>query len=248
MVSYLHPCISRADGRYNSALILAYCEISPYVLRPLVHTLKLWASAHNLNDPSGARGPATMSSYCLTLLAIGYLQQRGHLPNLQARINVPIPSYPTDVDDPDLIWVSWGKSQGLAAHIAFSKSPPDGWVQKDKDWTAAGAIRGFFKFFSSSSDSGFDREESIISVLNGGVVPRSERYLSPLQGTKESRMEKEPYMGTGVNGIQPSNWRERLLIVQDPFIWQKVSYSLPATTERADLLELYFSHARQRIS
>jgi len=223
MVSSYWPRLNRADDRYNSSLILAYCEISPYVLRPLVHALKLWASAHDLNDPAGARGPATMSSYCLTLLAIGYLQQRGHLPNLQAKINVPIPSHSTDTDDPDLIWVSWGKQQGLAAHIAFSKTPPKDWAQKDKDLTAAGAIRGFFKYFSSTSESRFDREGSIISVLNGGVVPRSEKYLSPLMGTKESRMEREPYMGTGVNGIQPSNWRERLLIVQDPFIWQKVS-------------------------
>lgn len=220
-----------ADARYNSALILAYCEISPFILRPLVHALKLWASAQDLNDPSGAKGPATMSSYCLTLLAIGYLQQRGHLPNLQAGINVPIPSYPTDRDDPDLIWVSWGKSQGLHAHVAFNRKPPADWVQKDKDLTAAEAVKGFFAFFSStpateSSGPRYDRENTIISVLNGGVVPRSDKYNAPLFSTKEERMEREPFMGTGMEGIQPSNWRERSLIVQDPFIWQKASVFL----------------------
>lgn len=215
----------RADERYNSSLILAYCEISPFVLRPLVHALKLWASAQDLNDPSGSRGPATMSSYCLTLLAIGYLQQRGHLPNLQSKINVPIPSHSADTEDPDLIWVAWGKSQGIPAHVAFSKTPPKDWVQTDKDLTASEAIRGFFSYFSSTPGPGprFDRENTIISVPNGGVVPRAEGYMSPLMGTKESRMEREPFMGTGMEGIQPSNWRERLLIVQDPFIWQKVS-------------------------
>ena len=215
----------RADERYNSSLILAYCEISPFVLRPLVHALKLWASAQDLNDPSGSRGPATMSSYCLTLLAIGYLQQRGHLPNLQSKINVPIPSHSADTEDADLIWVAWGKSQGIPAHVAFSKTPPKDWVQTDKDLTASEAIRGFFSYFSSTPGPGprFDRENTIISVPNGGVIPRAEGYMSPLTGTKESRMEREPYMGMGLEGIQPSNWRERLLIVQDPFIWQKVS-------------------------
>jgi len=217
--------LDRADDRYNSSLILAYCEISPFVLRPLVHALKLWASAQDLNDPSGSRGSATMSSYCLTLLAIGYLQQRGHLPNLQSKINVPIPSHSADTEDPDLIWVAWGKSQGIPAHVAFSKTPPKDWVQTDKDLTASEAIRGFFSYFSSTPGPGprFDRENTIISVPNGGVVPRAEGYMSPLMGTKESRMEREPFMGTGMEGIQPSNWRERLLIVQDPFIWQKVS-------------------------
>jgi len=216
--------LDRADDRYNSSLILAYCEISPFVLRPLVHALKLWASAQDLNDPSGSRGPATMSSYCLTLLAIGYLQQRGHLPNLQSKINVPIPSHSADTEDPDLIWVAWGKSQGIPAHVAFSKTPPKDWVQTDKDLTASEAIRGFFSYFSSTPGPGprFDRENSIISVPNGGVIPRAEGSMSPLTGTKESRMEREPFMGMGLEGIQPANWRERLLIVQDPFIWQKV--------------------------
>lgn len=234
------------DGRYNSSLILAYCEISSFVLRPLIHALKLWASAQDLNDPSGASGPATMSSYCLTLLAIGYLQQLGHLPNLQSNINVPVPSYPSDTEDPDLIWVGWGKGQGLPAHIAFSKSPPRGWVQKNTDLTASEAIRGFFSYFSSTSGPGprFDREGSIISVPNGGVVPRAEGYMSPLMGTKESRMEREPFMGTGMEGIQPSNWRERLLIVQDPFIWQKVSLSC-RVLNTADDVELYIGDASQ---
>jgi hypothetical protein len=80
---------------------------------------------------------------------------------------------------------------------------------------------GFFRFFSS--EGGFDRENDVISILNGGVIPRSERYNSPLVGGKEERIKREPYMGTGLGGIQPSNWRERLLVVQDPFIWQKVS-------------------------
>ena len=35
------------------------------------------------NDPSAANGPTTLSSYSLTLLLLAYLQQIGHLPNLQ---------------------------------------------------------------------------------------------------------------------------------------------------------------------
>lgn len=179
-----------------------------------------------------------MSSYCLTLMAIAYLQIRDHLPNLQAGINVPCPSYPTDRDDPDLVWVGWGKSQAQHAHIAFSRSPPKGWEPKDPDLTAETALRGFFAYFGSRSieqhaavqdpeneDNRFDRENMILSILNGGTLRRAEKCDIMPARDKEERLKKEPFMGTGDRGIQPGQWRERALVVQDPFIWQKVRHN-----------------------
>lgn len=61
-----------------------------------------------------------MSSYCLTLMAIAYLQHIGHLPNLQADINVPEVCRPEDTSEHDVVWVSWGKEQGVKAHVGFS--------------------------------------------------------------------------------------------------------------------------------
>lgn len=226
-------------NRHNSSLILAYCELSPYVLRPLIHALKLWSSSQDLNDPSGAKGPATMSSYCLTLMAIAYLQVRGHLPNLQADINVPSPSYPTDRNDPDLIWVGWGKSQGVHAHVAYSRTPSKEWRSTDPDLTAGQALRGFFAYFGSRGEvigngpmmrggrsqivRQYDRTTQVVSILNGGVTERAESLDDPTLLSKEQRLEQEVFMGKGDRGIQPANWRDKNLVVQDPFIWQKVS-------------------------
>jgi hypothetical protein len=220
--------------RYNSSLILRYCEISPYILRPFIHALKLWLKAHGINDPSGKSGPASMSSYCLVLLAIAYLQIRGQLPNLQADINVPIPSYPADVEDPDLIWVGWGKQQGTPCHVAFAEKPPAGWRPADPNFTVADALRGFFEYFDNDNSTmgmtmnpgvaKFDRQNEIISILNGGILKRAHPIGSYVSGTKAERIAAEPFMGKGDQGIQPINWKERKLVVHDPFIWQKVSY------------------------
>lgn len=214
----------------------------------MIHALKRWASSQGINDNSGATGPATMSSYCLTLMAIAYLQQGENLPNLQADINVPIPSYATDRDDPDAVWVNWGKSQGQHAHVAYQRKAPSDWKPRNPELTAAEALKGFFTFYASKakvvgtgprqSDGQrsyltkpwFRREHEIVSILNGGIIPRADTYDEegrPAFVTKEEKIEKEPFMGKGNIGIQPANWRERKIVVQDPFIWNKVS--LPDT-------------------
>ena len=232
--------------RYNSSLILHYCHIAPHLLRPLIHALKVWAFAQDLNDAAGSRGPATMSSYCLTLMAISYLQYCGCLPNLQANVRVAIPDFPDDVSDPDVIWVGYGRDQGVKAHVGFSKSAPSGWTSRDPHLTAGGAIRGFFRYFSRSygpSENQFDYSSSILSVLNGGTLPRAHvagyakrAELSALGYTNEEigqvmngrqpQVDQEENMGKGDQGIQPRNWEDRKIVVQDPFLWRKVSHEL----------------------
>lgn len=66
----------------NSALIARYVRFSP-IVRPFLIFLKTWAKQRGLNDPSGSKGPMSLSSYSLLLMAIGYLQHRGVVPNLQ---------------------------------------------------------------------------------------------------------------------------------------------------------------------
>ncbi|KAL0255661.1 hypothetical protein I308_100467 [Cryptococcus tetragattii IND107] len=182
----------------------------------MVHALKLWASSHKLNDPSGAKGPATMSSYCLTLMAIAYLQHIGHLPNLQADINVPEVCRPEDTSEHDVVWVSWGKEQGVKAHVGFSLSPPDDWKPSIPNLTAADAIRGFFEFFSLNGSAPlrgekFDRLTQIVSILQGGIVPRA----------KERGLKRKKEWERGTEAYQPRNWGEKKLVVQDPFLWFK---------------------------
>ncbi|KLT42034.1 hypothetical protein CC85DRAFT_319265 [Cutaneotrichosporon oleaginosum] len=166
-------CTNDLGGWYNSALILAYCEISPFVLRPMIHTLKLWLQVHNLNDPSGQTGLRSMSSYCLTLMSIAYLQHIGALPNLQAGVVVPTSADPR-IASKDSIWLSWGKEQGDIAHVWFKRRPPPGWQPRRPSLTAAEAVRGFFQYFSllGHDQSYFNPNSQIVSILNGGISSR----------------------------------------------------------------------------
>lgn len=236
--------------RYNSSLILHYCLQAPHVLRPMIHGLKLWAAAFEVNDASGARGLPTMSSYCLTLMAIAYLQYRGVLPNLQRNIMVPDYNDPQR-DDPDAVWVSFGKLQGTKAMVGFDNTIPPPPEDSQNQITAADALRGFFAFFSTTPETAgsprMQYQTEMLSILNGGVIPRAHGYLTEdreeatrrnqyidmgitedrvkqiMREEREQRLAIEARMGTGNGEIQPRNWGASLLIVQDPFLWSKVS-------------------------
>ena len=188
-----------------------------------------------------------MSSYCLTLMAIAYLQHRGVLPNLQADVQPLIPEQAESLEE-DVVWVGWGKDQGIKAHIGFSKHPPAGWINSEPNLTAADAIRGFFSFFAldSADPEHMQYDDQILSILQGGVVPRPharnakaamiaskaadmraqgmspEEITDVLEQDRAGRIRDEAYMGKGDKGIHPSNWSDRIIVVQDPFLWQKV--------------------------
>ncbi|XP_025415023.1 poly(A) RNA polymerase gld-2 homolog A-like isoform X2 [Sipha flava] len=67
-------------GIRNTHLLYCYSRLD-YRVRPLVLTIKLWASYHNINDPI----KMTLSSYSLVLMAINFLQcvKPPVLPSLQ---------------------------------------------------------------------------------------------------------------------------------------------------------------------
>ncbi|TXT15852.1 hypothetical protein VHUM_00355 [Vanrija humicola] len=236
-------------GWYNSLLIEAYARVSPYVFRPMVYALKKWAAAHDLNDYAARnKKAATMSSYCLTLMAIAYLQKIGALPNLQQGVEVPVVCEPSNPRQKDAIWISWGREQGQLAHIWFRQDPPAGWKTKHPHLTAAQAVFGFFRYYSGirGETDVFDPQKQMVSIVNGGIIPRP-RPQNTLQRERQDfrkRMHpdtpreeilrlmaefdydidsQERYMGTGAKGIVPRKWDEKRLIVQDPFIWEKVS-------------------------
>lgn len=170
-------------------------------------------------------------------MAIGYLQHLGALPNLQEDVDVRRPEHPEDLAE-DVVWGGYGKDQGMKIHVGFSDSPPPGWTPRDPSLTAAKAVRGFFDFFTPnehkrySSSPPFDYVNQMVSIANGGVIKRAlplggmqaQVQTRRAQGLPEpSRADREANMGKGMDGIQPNNWGERRLVVQDPFIWQKVS-------------------------
>ncbi|WVQ85094.1 hypothetical protein IAT38_007258 [Cryptococcus sp. DSM 104549] len=90
-----------------------------------------------------------------------------------------------------------------------------------------------------------DKSFEIVSILQGGIVPRAKEFglevreqqmqrdkalamgLSMDQireaqdRVKKQRFAEEEIMGKGDRGIQPRNWGEKRVVVQDPFLWQK---------------------------
>ena len=215
----------------------------------MVYALKLWAKALDLNDPSGAHGPPTMSSYCLTLMAIAHLQFRGILPNLQANVQAKIP-IDNITEEPDTVWVGWGKDQGTKAHIGFDRFPPAEWKSAEPELTAAAALRDFFSFFNKQavpkSSNRFLYDSQIVSIVQGGVAARAksqgesnreeaklrqqmidqgaeaEQIKQVLQQRREEQERQESQSGKGDKGIQPRQWEDKALVVQDPFLWNKV--------------------------
>ena len=247
--------------RYNSSLILHYCLISPHVLRPMIHMLKLWASAYDLNDASGQNGAPSFSSYCLTLMAIANMQDMGLLPNLQESVKATIPEDPAQLE-PNAVWVAFGKSQGVKAHIAFDKEPPPGWTPSIPDIAVDNVIRNFFVFLNPNKRRpgfGFDSQTEIVSVLQGGFVKRPHKmgYQERVLLAQVAEMEELGYtpeviaaklaeyretndnnVGKGDQGTHPIKWDREPLVVQDPLIWQKVSAYLSEVKDSADPPEL----------
>lgn len=215
----------------------------------MIHGLKRWLKEWGLNDPSGVNGPASMSSYCVTLMAIAYLQHVGVLPNLQAGVPIPAVHNRADSSLSEVVWTSWGKAQGDVQHVWFETSPPPGWKNKHPDLTAAQAIFGFFQYFTKGSPSSFNYLTHFVSIVNGGITERGlpqnslatrrQEYRELLMSSNYTQQEIQEFMtvydaridaeelkmGCGGDGITPRRWDQSRLVVQDPFLWFKVSES-----------------------
>ena len=242
-------------------MINAYCRLSPYQLRPLIHIVKSWAKARDLNNPSGRTGQRSLSSYCWALMAIGYMQIEHGLPNLQDDRFIRREQR-QDID----VWVGWGRAKGIPAHVSFADSlAPEDCSSSSKmaavEWqghefvhsqTSIGdLVKGFFKFFeeltseATTTTSGETHKTHCLSVWKGGLVergfPMDLRYDSRQQEYK--RQKDLPAAAQQVDGVdgsrnystsnnrsrpvsgfaQPQEWSGADLVVQDPFLHDKVS-------------------------
>ncbi|KAJ9124177.1 hypothetical protein QFC22_000974 [Naganishia vaughanmartiniae] len=170
-------------GSANSAMIFAYCYYAPFTLRPLIHIVKTWAKARNLNDPSGATGAPTLSSYCWTLMCIAYLQFTGKLPNLQGEASVKHFGREKCV-----IWVSWGRPRGQAANIGYADYVPGQTSADTHPEKIDEIVKGFFAFYynmlrkdgvpskghiKTHKGRQPDSHRHVISVWKGGLTERS---------------------------------------------------------------------------
>ncbi|KIJ56368.1 hypothetical protein M422DRAFT_23649 [Sphaerobolus stellatus SS14] len=149
-------------GLTNTLLIRRYCNLVPY-LRPMIMTIKSWAKPLGLNNPSGQHGPSTFSSYALAIMAIGYLQIEGVLPNLQAGLH-PLPKKVKD----GVFWIraKKGAQDYVRCDIRMNENPT-GWVPK-KELSLGEALYGWFRFWAEE----FPYDTHLLSIRHGGLVKR----------------------------------------------------------------------------
>ncbi|KAJ7740938.1 hypothetical protein DFH07DRAFT_61880 [Mycena maculata] len=146
-------------GLLNSDLIRRYCELN-HVLVDMVLYIKKWAKPLGLNHPSSRnRGPVTFSSYALVMMAIGFLQHRGLLPNLQEGL--------PPLRDGQIEGTFWLRHPSvLRCDVRYNEA---------RDWTPPEQvpvhqlIHDWFKFWALE----FDYKEEMISIRHGGRVLRS---------------------------------------------------------------------------
>ncbi|KZO91943.1 hypothetical protein CALVIDRAFT_541427 [Calocera viscosa TUFC12733] len=222
-------------GLCNTQLLQRYSELCPS-LPTLVFSIKRWANALGMNDPSGQHGPVGFSSYCLTLMLIFYLQTRGILPSLQADIKEP-----NKVWFDTTKWVRLANDQRLQCDTRFGNAE-DWEVMK---YEIEDVLAGFFRYWGSVHNYG----NNIASIKEGVPVPRTIPIgqaaidrAAIIAEYQDGRADGDDYntfvpsdedlqsdassLRSGWNSDkdsievfeQPASWTQRILVVQDPFL------------------------------
>ncbi|EDW79919.2 uncharacterized protein Dwil_GK18036 [Drosophila willistoni] len=174
--------VSNPKSIYNSRFVTELIS-RDLRLKQLNLFLKIWAKKSKIN------GPACMTSYCLCVLIVYYLQQRGLLPSIK---NLQSTRLPSNV---------WG------VNYAYDlKNVPE----ISNDVNSFDLIRGFFKFYST-----LDFESILISPYLGRALNRTLAFLGPHAFPDYyAQMDAiERFTGTRPERFQ----MQRTLCIQDPF-------------------------------
>lgn len=190
-------------GVRNSALLRAYVNFHPLV-RPFLVFLKTWAKQRNLNDSAGMKGPISLSSYSLILMAIAYLQHAGLVPNLQdlqhiKHANQPRVAFWTKIPNKDAKGRRRGRYLGdykaMAVETTFVQAMPpgSGWKcrfaqseSSSQDTQVVNLIEGFFEYYL-----GFPLEDQTVSIWNGAPLPRQQGFSGPTDAEISRRFEAD---------------------------------------------------------
>lgn len=218
-------------GYYNSQLILEYCKLSPYILRPFIHFVKSWSKARKLNDPSGQHGPPSLSSYCWVLICISYFHQASLLPNLQHSGLVTKAGR-----DSASIWVGFGKARGRQVEIYFADSDDvsDVGLAEPEKLAPENIFEELGRFFTWFQEYLTSPEEN--SEDDDIEEPRQwagNTGISPYEGGLIER--KRPYRKDALREIEQANIeRKRLLRTANGKAETVVGAVLTTTTDELD--------------
>ncbi|KAL4141673.1 hypothetical protein QTP88_004265 [Uroleucon formosanum] len=138
-------CCNNVVGIRNTHLLYCYSRLD-YRVRPLVVTIKLWASHHNINDPK----KMTLSSYSLVLMVINFLQnvEPPVLPSLQCIYGMKFSSN-TDIE---------------FVHM-HEQLPSSGW-RSDNKQSLGELLLQFFQYYND-----FNFYKHAVSVRMGSPIP-----------------------------------------------------------------------------
>lgn len=178
-------------GVFNSRLLAAYCDLHDDV-RPLCVFIKYWAKQRLLNDPSGASGTVSLSSYTLILLVISYLQHRRVLPNLQSAELIEQAGIKREK-----FWTKPRKLLGRRSRFA-GKTPTVSWdvtfvttMPEEAKWVPESIplqelAEGFFDYYANR----FSAETKIVSVQAGVAFERQRPFGDFMVQQEQERVEK----------------------------------------------------------
>ncbi|XP_050428104.1 poly(A) RNA polymerase gld-2 homolog A-like isoform X2 [Adelges cooleyi] len=137
-------CCNNVVGIRNTHLLYCYSKMDIRV-RPLVLTIKLWASRHNINDPKNM----TLSSYSLVLMVINFLQCI-HPPVLPSLQRIYKNKFCVDAD---------------ISYVHMHEQLPNGWTSENKQ-SLGELLLKFFEYYNE-----FNYYKYAVSVRTGRPLP-----------------------------------------------------------------------------
>ena len=120
--------------------------------------------------------------------------------------------------------------------------------------TLSNALTGFFYFYAGCNAPQFDSfwnilepfhyETQIASLKYGGLLPRDDPFHNPYQNIEDGHnSDNSHHSNHSPNAQQPLQWREQLIITQDPFITTRnTCTNVKAQTTRCIIEEFRRAH------
>jgi len=149
-------CFNNLLALHNTRLLRTYTMVDPRV-HQLAIVVKYWAKRRYINEPYHG----TLSSYCLVLMVIAYLQSRGVAPCLQH-------IYARGDEESNAVLVD-----GYNAYFFSDLEHLEdyGFIRGGNQEDVHTLLYGFFKYYSYD----FDFKQSVVSVRMGQVITKAEK-------------------------------------------------------------------------
>ncbi|XP_015912364.2 poly(A) RNA polymerase GLD2 [Parasteatoda tepidariorum] len=194
--------INNPTGIRNSQLLRSYARVDDRV-RPLILAVKFWAREHDINDAKNG----TLSSYCLGLMLIHYLQYGCNPPVLPSLQILQPDKYSPNSD---------------VSLLELDEILPN--FKSENTENLGQLFVGFLHYYSKS----FNYKEKRISVRLGCLLPRVDKILTKEKNLRHWIDIEEPF--EQVNTARAVNNSKKAAYIKSVF-----DYSYNAVVQKGDL-------------